>query len=134
MSAAIMGVFATLFALGGRTIAELFSSDPEVTSITATLLLVAGIFQLADGVQVTAGGALRGLADVQVPMWLACLFYWGVAIPAAYLFAFILGAGAIGIWIGFALGLFSAATVLTLRFALLTGPGRVFSMAVPAER
>lgn len=57
----------------------------------------------------TVGYAVRGLGDVQVPMWLACLFYWGVAIPAAYLFAFILGAGAIGIWIGFALGLFSAA-------------------------
>jgi Na+-driven multidrug efflux pump len=134
ISATVMGVFAALFALGGRTIARLFSSDAEVISISAAFLVVAGMFQLADGVQVTAGGALRGLADVRIPMWLACLFYWGIAIPAAYLFAFIFGAGAIGIWIGFALGLFTAATVLTLRFVLLTGPGRVFAMAVPAGR
>ena len=134
MSAAVMAGFATLFGLSGRTIAQLFSSDAEVTSISATLLLIAGMFQLADGIQVTAGGALRGLADVRVPMWLAYFFYWGVAIPAAYLLAFVLKAGAIGIWIGLALGLFTAATVLTLRFVRLTGPGRVVSMVVPAER
>jgi MATE family multidrug resistance protein len=134
MSATVMAGFATLFGLSGRTIAQLFSSDAEVTSISATLLLIAGMFQLADGIQVTAGGALRGLADVRVPMWLAYFFYWGVAIPAAYLLAFVLKAGAIGIWIGLALGLFTAATVLTLRFVRLTGPGRVVSMVVPAER
>ena len=129
-----MAGFATLFALGGRSIAQLFSSDAEVTSISAALLLVAGIFQLADGVQVTAAGALRGLADVQVPMFLAYLFYWGVAIPAAYLIAFVLKFGAIGIWIGFALGLFTAAVVLTIRFFLLTGVGRVIPMVLSAER
>jgi len=133
MSAAVMAGFATLFALGGRTLARLFSSDAEVTSISTALLLVAGVFQLADGVQVTAGGALRGLADVRVPMWLAYLFYWGVAIPAAYLLAFVLRTGPVGIWIGFALGLFTAAAVLTLRFVLLTEPGRVIPMVVPAE-
>jgi len=129
-----MSGFAALFAFGGRTIAGLFSSDAEVASVSAGLLVVAGIFQLADGVQVTAGGALRGLADVQIPMWLACLFYWGLAIPAGYLLAFALKAGAIGVWIGFALGLFAAAIVLTLRFVLLTEPGRVIPMIVPAER
>jgi MATE family multidrug resistance protein len=126
-----MAGFATLFALGGRTIAQLFSSDAEVTSISASFLLVAGLFQLADGIQVTAGGALRGLADVRVPMWLAYLFYWGVTIPTAYLLAFVFKAGAIGIWIGFALGLFTAATVLSLRFVLLTEPGRAIPMVVP---
>ena len=134
MAAAVMSGFAALFAFGGRTIAGLFSSDAEVASVSAGLLVVAGIFQLADGVQVTAGGALRGLADVQIPMWLACLFYWGLAIPAGYLLAFALKAGAIGVWIGFALGLFAAAIVLTLRFVLLTEPGRVIPMIVPAER
>ncbi|HYY27422.1 MAG TPA: MATE family efflux transporter [Chthoniobacterales bacterium] len=134
MSAVVMAGFATLFALGGRSIAQLFSSDAEVTSISAALLLVAGLFQLADGVQVTAAGALRGLADVRAPMLLAHLFYWGVAIPAAYLFAFILKFAAIGIWIGFALGIFTAAIVLTLRFFLLTGAGRVIPMVLAAER
>ena len=133
MSTVVMGGFAALFALGGRTISQLFSSDAEITSICAELLLVAGIFQLADGVQVTIGGALRGLADVRVPMWLAYLFYWGVAIPAAYLLAFVFKAGATGIWIGFALGLFTAATVLTLRFVQFTKPGRAIPMVVPAE-
>ena len=134
MSAAVMSGFAILFAWQGRPIAQLFSSDAEVTSISAAFLLVAGIFQLADGVQVTAAGALRGLTDVHVPMCLAYLFYWGVAIPAAYCLAFVLKAGAIGIWIGFALGLFTAAIVLTLRFFLLTEPGRTVAMVVPAER
>jgi MATE family multidrug resistance protein len=134
ISAAVMTWFAMLFALGGRSIAQLFSNDAEVTSISAELLLVAGIFQLADGVQVTIGGALRGLADVRVPMWLAYFFYWGVATPTAYLLAFVVRIGATGIWIGFALGLFTAATVLTLRFVLLTEPGKAISMTVPAGR
>ena len=134
MSAVVMAGFATLFALGGRSIAQLFSRDAEVTSISAALLLIAGIFQLADGIQVTAAGALRGLADVRVPMLLAYLFYWGVAIPAAYFISFVLKFGAIGIWIGFALGLFTAAVVLTLRFFLLTGTGRVIPMVAAAER
>lgn len=134
ISAVVMAGFAILFALGGRSIAQLFSSDPEVTSVSAALLLVAGVFQLADGIQVTAAGALRGLADVRIPMLLAYLFYWGVATPAAYFMGFVLKSGAIGIWIGFALGLFTAAVVLTVRFYLLTGPGRIISMVVPAER
>ena len=134
MSAVVTAGFAMLFALGGRSIAQLFSRDAEVTSTSAALLLIAGIFQLADGIQVTAAGALRGLADVRVPMLLAYLFYWGIAIPAAYFISFVLKFGAIGIWIGFALGLFTAAVVLTLRFFLLTGTGRVIPMVAAAER
>jgi MATE family multidrug resistance protein len=66
-------------------------------------------------------GALRGIADVKVPMLLALAFYWIIAIPVGYSIAFIFRLGAVGIWMGLALGLFLAAIVLTLRFNLITG-------------
>jgi MATE family multidrug resistance protein len=117
----VMSFFAIAFALFGRTIAHAFNGDTEVIDLASKLLIVAGIFQVADGIQVTAMGALRGIADVKVPMLLALAFYWIIAIPVGYSIAFIFRLGAVGIWMGLALGLFLAAIVLTLRFNLITG-------------
>jgi MATE family multidrug resistance protein len=118
-SAMIMGCSAVGFATWHHQIARLFSSDTEVVSIAGLLVFVAGVFQLADGLQVTATGALRGLADVRIPMWIAGWCYWGLAIPVAYLGGFVFKFGALGIWCGLALGLFVAATVFTVRFSRL---------------
>jgi len=123
LSGLIMLFFAFVYAILGHSIANAFNSDSAVVGLTANLLLVAGIFQVADGVQVTAMGGLRGLADVRAPMLLAFTFYWLCAIPIGYFAAFVLKAGAIGIWAGLATGLFIAAITLTLRFWLLTRPG-----------
>jgi MATE family multidrug resistance protein len=91
-------------------------------------LLIAGIFQIADGVQVTAMGGLRGLADVRAPMLFAFTYYWLCAIPIGYLAAFVFKAGAVGIWAGLATGLFIAADTLTTRFCLLTRPGKILEV------
>jgi multidrug resistance protein, MATE family len=127
LSGFLMLISALLYAILGQTIANAFNSDAAVVGLTTNLLLVAGIFQIADGVQVTAMGGLRGLADVRVPMIWAYVYYWLFAIPIGYLAAFVLGAGAIGIWVGLATGLFIAAITLTARFWMLTRPGSKFA-------
>jgi multidrug resistance protein, MATE family len=134
LSGLIMLVFAFVYAFLGRSIANSFNSDSAVVALTSNLLLIAGLFQIADGFQVTAMGGLRGLADVRTPMILAFVFYWLFAIPIGYFVAFVLRAGAVGIWAGLATGLFIAAITLTTRFWLLTRPGKRFARVFPAEQ
>ena len=133
LSGLIMLLFALVYATLGHSIASAFNSDSAVVSLTSNLLLVAGLFQIADGVQVTAMGGLRGLADVRAPMIMAFIYYWLCAIPIGYIAAFVFGAGAVGIWVGLATGLFIAAITLTIRFWLLTRPGRRFAIVLPTE-
>jgi MATE family multidrug resistance protein len=106
---------AVIFLLLGQELAGLFVADGEVIRLAAKLLLVAGIFQLFDGIQVVAVGGLRGLGDVRVPMFLTYGFYWVVALPLAGVLAFWAGLGAVGVWIGLAAGLALAAAVLGAR-------------------
>jgi multidrug resistance protein, MATE family len=103
---------AVVFLLLGRELAGLFVTDGEVIQLAAKLLLVAGIFQLFDGIQVVAVGGLRGLGDVRVPMLLTYGFYWVVALPLAAALAFWAGLEAVGVWVGLAVGLALAAAVL----------------------
>ena len=133
LSGVIMLNFALVYARFGPAIAKAFNSDSAVAVLASRLLLVAGVFQIADGVQVTAMGGLRGLADVRAPMLLAFIFYWLCAIPIGYLTAFVFGAGALGIWGGLAAGLFFAAITLTLRFWWLTRIGNKFGVVIPTE-
>ncbi|MBV8376011.1 MAG: MATE family efflux transporter [Verrucomicrobia bacterium] len=133
LSGSMMLVFAVVYATLGHSIANGFDRDTAVVDLTSSLLLVAGLFQIADGVQVTAMGGLRGLADVRAPMILAFVFYWLCAIPIGYTAAFVFRAGAVGIWAGLAAGLFLAAITLTTRFWLLTRPGKRFEVILPAE-
>ena len=92
---------------------------PESAAILAygtVLLMLAGLFQLADGMQVMALGLLRGIQDTRVPMWLAAVSYWLIGIPCSYLLAFPLGLGGVGLWLGLVVGLFCAAGSLMWRF------------------
>lgn len=116
MGVCIMGAFALGFLFFGEPIAGAFTADPDVRRLAATLLIVAGIFQLFDGTQVVSIGALRGLHDVRVPTAVVFTAYWIIALPLGWLIAFPLGAGATGIWVGLALGLASAAVGLSARF------------------
>ena len=122
LAVAIMGMFALVFAFGGGVIARGFTLDPAVVALAARLLLVAAIFQIFDGGQVVGAGALRGLSDVRVPMLITFVAYWLVALPAAYLFGFRTGFGAVGVWIGLAAGLACAAGLLGARLARATAP------------
>ena len=110
-----------LFLTLPRPIVALFldMAKPESAAILAygvVLLMVAGLFQLADGMQVMALGLLRGIRDTQVPMVLAAISYWLIGIPASYVLAFPLGFGGVGLWLGLVVGLFCAAGSLMWRF------------------
>jgi multidrug resistance protein, MATE family len=120
LSVLIMLTFATVFALGGTALARGFTPDPAVVGLAAQLLVVAAIFQLFDGGQVVAAGALRGLTDVKVPTVITFIAYWVISLPVAYLLAFHTPLGPIGIWTGLAIGLACAAVLLVWRFHRLT--------------
>ncbi len=64
---------------------SLFSTDPQVNALAATVVIFVAAYQLADDTQVVAIGALRGYKDTQVPMWIALFGYWIVAVPIAML-------------------------------------------------
>jgi MATE family multidrug resistance protein len=123
ISTAVATGFCILYLLAGHQITGLFTSEKEVVLLATRLMIVAGIFQIADGIQVTAAGCLRGLADVRLPMLIGIFCYWAVAIPTAFVVAFTAQKGAIGVWIGLATGLFVAATLLTWRLLAVTRPG-----------
>ncbi|MCB2107045.1 MAG: MATE family efflux transporter, partial [Rhodobacteraceae bacterium] len=88
-----------------------------VIALVVKLLAIAAFFQLADGAQVTAAGALRGYKDTRVPMVLASIGYWVVGFPVSWTLCYPLGLGAPGVWWGLAIGLFAAGALLCWRFA-----------------
>lgn len=114
-SSAAMLLFAVVFVTGGATLARGFTSDAAVIALAVRLLVVAALFQLFDGGQVVAAGALRGLTDVKVPTVITFIAYWLIALPLSYQLAFHSGFGPVGIWMGLASGLFCAAVLLNWR-------------------
>ena len=78
------------------------------------------MFQLSDGVQVVASGALRGVKDVLAPVAITAMAYWVVGMTAALLLAFTAGWQAVGMWTGLIAGLTTAAVLLTARFVVVS--------------
>jgi MATE family multidrug resistance protein len=97
-----------------KLIARLFTPDPAVIQVGAQLLLVAAAFQLFDGLQTVATGALRGAADTRTPMLANFVAYWLMGLPAGYVLCFRLGWGAVGIWIGLCGGLMIIGSALLI--------------------
>jgi MATE family multidrug resistance protein len=97
-------------------IARLFTTDAAVIAMAIPLLLMTAAFQLSDGLQVASSGALRGIKDVRVPMYITVLAYWGIGLPLAWILGFPLGGGPIGIWVGLIAGLTVAGLLLAWRF------------------
>ncbi len=91
-------------------------ANRPVVELAVGLLGIAGAFQVFDGIQAAAAGALRGLKDTRVPMLIGLAAYWGVGLTAAYALGFGAGLGARGLWMGLVLGLATAAAGLTWRF------------------
>jgi multidrug resistance protein, MATE family len=89
----------------------------DVTTLIHQLLNVAAIFQVIDGCQIAAAGALRGLQDTRIPIFVGTIAYWGISLPVAYFLAMQLKLGVIGLWWGSAVGLAIAAVLLTWRFS-----------------
>lgn len=99
-------------------IPTLFTEDQEVIAIASQLIVLAGVLQLADGLQVVAASMLRGITDVKVPMIIAIFSYTIICISIGLFLAFPMGMGAQGIWIGFVVGLSVAAICLHTRFRI----------------
>lgn len=119
--ACCMLVFALLFWLAPEWVVGLFldHQDPQFASVVAlavSLLAVAAWFELFDGIQTIAMGAIRGLKDGKTTLLVGILCYWVIGIPLAWALAFPLGWGAEGVWWGLAGGLACAAIGLTLGF------------------
>lgn len=112
----VMAAFTVILVAAGPAIARAFVSDPKVIVIAAQLLVIAGVFQLVDGVQVIGSGLLRGLHDTKVPMWINLIAYWVIALPLGGWLAFARGEGAAGMWVGLAWGIALASVLLVLRF------------------
>ena len=115
MTIIAMSFFAVIFLSMGHWIADGFVEDAAVQTLTVQLLVLAGIFQIFDGLQIVSSGALRGFADTKVPFLIGILSYWVLALPTSWIAAFPLGYGARGIWFGFVIGLAFAAAAMGSR-------------------
>jgi MATE family multidrug resistance protein len=110
-----MAFTAVLFLGLPEPLSRLFSDDADVVAVAAALLPIAGVFQVFDGLQVVAAGALRGIGDTRVPMILILVGFWLVGLPICVLLGFTLGVGPRGIWWGLAIGIGVVAILLALR-------------------
>lgn len=107
-------------------LAAIYTRDPAVLAGAVVLLHLAALFQIFDGLQVSANGALRGLKDTRVPLIATALAYWGIGIPLGWWLGLHGALGARGVWMGLIAGLAAAACLLLLRFDVLSRrlPGR----------
>ena len=107
-----MSLAALALLLAPRAIARLFTPEAAIIAAAAPLLRVAAFFQLFDGLQVTATGALRGAGDTRTPMLCHFAGYWIIGLPLGALLCFHYSLGAVGLWIGLSVGLILIGIVL----------------------
>ncbi|WP_046244715.1 MATE family efflux transporter [Hymenobacter terrenus] len=128
-----MGAMGLLLVLTRHVVPYIYITDPQVVAQASTLLLIAALFQVSDGLQVVGLGTLRGLEDVKVPSVVALLAYWAVALPLGYFLGFKLHLGAPGVWTGLLVGLSIVAGVLLVRFRRETEPELAAALPAPAQ-
>ncbi len=116
MSLVLMSLSALAFITLNHWLPSLYIDEIPVIELAGSLLIIAAFFQLSDGVQAVALGALRGMADVKIPTIITLVAYWVIGLPVGYGFAFGLGWGPQGVWVGLLLSLTIAAVLLTIRF------------------
>jgi multidrug resistance protein, MATE family len=101
-------------------IVGLYTDDVAVATLAVSLLFFAGIFQLPDGLQICATGALRGLKDTRVPMFYNLLAYWVIGLSLGYYLTFHQQLGPAGMWIGMIAGLTVGGSLMVARFMHIT--------------
>ncbi len=119
-TSSVMACFGVAFIIFRNQLPLVFTEDPAVIQIAASLIVVAALFQISDGAQAAGLGILRGITDVRLPMVIAFIAYWIIALPVGYLLGFVLKMEAVGIWFGLLAGLSAAAIMLNLRFGIKT--------------
>ena len=112
LGAGVMTVSAAVFLAAPRLVLGVFTPDVQVVGIGLTLIFVAALFQIFDGLQVAATGALRGLGDTRTPMGMNLAGHWMCGLPIGYMLCFVAGWGVIGLWIGVLIGLTLIGAVL----------------------
>ncbi|MDY0292050.1 MAG: MATE family efflux transporter [Desulfuromonadaceae bacterium] len=105
----------TFIAASAKPLTAMYTPDSELAGAAAALLLLAALFQIPDGLQVSCAGALRGFKDTRTPMLLQIVSYWGVGMPLGYFLGLHLELAARGFWIGLICGLSTAALLLGIR-------------------
>jgi MATE family multidrug resistance protein len=105
-----------MFILLRHKLPFIYIDDPDVHIYASSLLIIAALFQISDGVQAVGIGVLRGLTDIKGPTIITFVAYWIIGLPVGYLLGFIFNMNVIGIWIGLMLGLTASAIMLSLRF------------------
>ena len=107
-----------------KAVTSLYTQDPEVVALAAQLLAYAAIFQLSDGIQIAANGALRGYKDTRVPMIMVLIACWGVALPLGYVLGLtdiiVNAMGPEGLWIGLVTALSIVAVLFTMRLRTIS--------------
>jgi len=109
-----MASAAAVFLSAPQALLRAFTSDPAVLEVGVTLLFVAAVFQLFDGVQGVATGALRGLGDTRTPMLWNLAGHWFIGLPLGYALCFMAGMGVVGLWWGLSLGLVICGIALSM--------------------
>lgn len=117
----VMSLGALAFVRFPSDLVGLFTKDPEVARVGVQLLALAAIFQLFDGAQAVAAGALRGMGDVRFSFIAGACSYWLIGFPIAIALGFGFRMGVVGLWIGLTVGLVAAAIALTWRFLVVSG-------------
>ncbi|HTE40605.1 MAG TPA: MATE family efflux transporter [Steroidobacteraceae bacterium] len=120
MCGMVMFVSALFIVVFNDQIAAMYTSDLPVRELAMTLLLMAAIFQVSDGMQVGAAGALRGFKDTNVPLAITLFAYWLVGFPVAYYFGVYRNGGPVYVWAGLIAGLTVAAMLLNLRYRAIS--------------
>jgi len=105
MGAGFMSLAALVLVCTPRLIVRAFTPDPHVMKVGVMLLFVAAAFQLFDGLQTVATGALRGAGETRIPMLSSFVAYWVIGLPLGYYLGFLRGFGAVGVWAGLAVSL-----------------------------
>ncbi|PVY42411.1 MATE family multidrug resistance protein [Pontibacter virosus] len=120
MGVLFMMISGLLMIAGKNFIPSLYLDDQVVIELASTLLIIAALFQISDGVQVVGLGALRGLEDVRIPGLISLVAYWVIGLPVGYILCFKLDFGVHGVWTGLLVGLSVAAILLFWRFKMLS--------------
>lgn len=115
VGATFMSFTALAFLTAPGLLARVYTDELPVLGLATTLIPIAGVFQVFDGLQVVSGGILRGVGDTRSPLVMNILGFWLVGLPVSLYLGFHTTAGPIGLWWGLVAGLGSVACFLLLR-------------------
>lgn len=120
VGAGVMTVSALVFLLAPELPARAMTGEPQVLQLVVSLFGVCAVFQVFDGLQAVAAGALRGVGDTQFAFWANVVGHYGVGLPVALVLSLVFGLGVVGLWWGLCAGLIVVSLALSWRFERLT--------------